>query len=67
MSVIPRPVVSIGLIDRRSVVTAIVPMLAVVLMVLMMPMAIVVPRMPMAMAIVGKRRVCPHEKARYPN
>jgi hypothetical protein len=63
----PRPIVSIGLIDRHSIVTAIVPMLAVVLRVLMMPMAIVVPRMPMAMAIVGKRRMCPHEEARYPN
>jgi hypothetical protein len=36
-------------------------------MVLMMPMAVVMPRTPMAMVIVGKRRVCSHAKARYPN
>ena len=44
-----------------------VMMMDAVPLVRMMPMAVVVPRMPMAMVIVGKRRVCSHEKARYPN
>ena len=44
-----------------------VMMMDAVPLVRMMPMAVVVPRLSMAMAIVGKRRVRSHEKARYPN
>jgi hypothetical protein len=65
MPIVSMAVISTVLIDRRPIVATIVPMLAVVFMV--MPMAIVMPRMPMAMVIVGKRRLCSHEKARYPN
>ena len=67
MPIVSMPVISMVLIDRPPIVAAMVMMMDAVPMVRMMPMAVVVPRMSMAMAIVGKRRVCSHEKARYPN
>jgi hypothetical protein len=67
MPIVSMPGISMALIDRPPIVAARVPMLAVVLRGVLLPLAIVVPRRPMTMAIVGKRRVRPQEKARYPD
>jgi hypothetical protein len=67
MPIVSMPGISMALIDRPPIVAARVPMLAVVLRGVMMPMAIVVLRMPTVMAIAGKRRMRPQEKARYPD